>query len=88
MAIIDKVNDWLGKMPSTNARIAVTLICVFLTCIVYLVCMTLEKKIGDAAFASWLMFLTAMSSVDAAVFYAKRKTHREKPNDNVPPSTP
>lgn len=68
MSLPAKLNDWLGKLPSTNARVAVTLLCVFGTAVRYWV---------SAAWSpsdSWLMFLAGMSSVDGAVFFAKRKT--------------
>lgn len=68
MSFPARLNDWLGKLPSTNARIAVTLLCVFGTAVRYWVS-TAWVPSGE-----WLMFLAGMSSVDGAVFFAKRKT--------------
>lgn len=68
MSFPAKLNDWLGRLPSTNARIAVTLCCVFGTAVRYWASVAWEPS------DSWLMFLAGMSSVDGAVFFAKRKT--------------
>lgn len=59
---------WLGQLPSTNARVAVTLVCVFGTAVRYWL------GHGWAPSGEWLAFLAAMSGIDGAVFFAKRKT--------------
>lgn len=74
MTWMTRLLDWLGKMPSTNTRIAVTLVCVLLTAVAYCV----AWRAPDSGWEAWLAFLAAMSGLDAMTFFAKRKTHTEK----------
>lgn len=67
-AFLEKLFVALGKMPSTNTRIAVTLVCVFMTAVRVIAG-------GDVAL-EWLGFLLAMAGVDAMQFAAKRVTHK------------
>lgn len=69
-ALLDRVNAFLGRLPSTNARIAVTLVCVLVTALAY----SIAWRAPDTGWESWLTFLAAMSGLDAAQFFAKRKT--------------
>lgn len=68
--VMTRLNDWLGKLPSTNARIAVTLVCIALTAISYCI----AWRAPETGWEAWLTFLTANAAVDAAQFFAKRKT--------------
>lgn len=61
---------WLASLPSTNARIAVTLLCVLGTAARYWSSASWEPSV------EWLAFLAAMSGLDAAQFYAKRVTFK------------
>lgn len=70
MTIPSAVNEWLGKLPSTNARIALTLVCVFMTAFAYCVIWEAPKTGWEA----WLTFLGVMSGLDSVQFFAKRKT--------------
>lgn len=64
-----RLTAWLATMPSTNTRIAVTLLCVLGTAVRY------WSSESWAPSTNWLTFLGAMSGIDGAVFYAKRRTH-------------
>lgn len=64
-----RLSDWLAQLPSTNARIAMTLGIVFGTAVRYWSSAAWVPSDG------WLAFLAAMSGIDGAVFYAKRLTH-------------
>lgn len=69
-----RIREFLATLPSTNARIAVTLLCVFLTGLVYWACALLRRDwVPDAG---WLTFLVAMSGIDVAQFYGKRVTQQ------------
>ena len=70
MSIPAKLNDWLGRFPSTNGRIALTLVCVLLTAIAY--CIAWEAP--ATGWEAWLTFLGVMSGLDSMQFFAKRKT--------------
>lgn len=72
-----RLTDFLATLPSTNARIAVTLCCVFGTAIRY---WSSGSWVPDAG---WLTFLAAMSGIDVAQFMAKRSTHIP-PSENGP----
>jgi len=74
----ERLNAILAKLPSTNARIAVTLCCVALTAIAY--CIAWQAPAGG--WEAWLTFLAAMSGIDAAQFFAKRKTQQPPPPPN------
>lgn len=82
------MNEWLAKLPSTNARIATTLFLALLTTLRYLSSGMALGAMQIAAWQpseSWLIFLAAMSGLDLAQFYAKRKTYDET---SRPPSPP
>ena len=69
--------DWLGKVPTTQARIVVTLILVLATAVRYLVWgapshMTGATVLGIDGWNSWLVFLAAMAGIDA-------RAHRQPP---------
>lgn len=70
MRFAERLNEWLAKLPSTNARIALTLVCVLLTAISY--CIAWEAP--ETGWEAWLTFLAAMSGLDALQFGVKRKT--------------
>jgi hypothetical protein len=80
-----RLTAWLAAMPSTNARIAVTLLCVFGTAVRY---WASSSWVPDGG---WLTFLAAMSASDGAVFYLKRRTNdgynrTQNGNEDSPPS--
>lgn len=75
-----RITEWLATMPSTNTRIAVTLALVGLTGIAYCI----AWKAPDGGWEAWLAFLATMSGLDAAQFFAKRKT--DKNGGASPPS--
>lgn len=67
---------FLGRLPSTNTRIAVTLVCVFGTAVRY------WGWGPPDGWEAWLTFLGVMSGLDGAQFLAKRKTqHTEAKPD-------
>jgi hypothetical protein len=70
MSFPAKLNEWLGRFPSTNGRIALTLICVALTAISYCIAWEAPKS----GWGEWLTFLGVMSGLDSVQFFAKRKT--------------
>lgn len=76
----DKIIGWLAKLPTTNARIAVTLGVVIGTAMRYWWSNPSWEPSGE-----WLTFLVAMSGMDSAQFYAKRATHSEYKNGNGKP---
>lgn len=65
---MDRVWDLLGRLPSTNARIAVTLILWVATGVKAIV-------IWEAPPWEWLIALFAMAGLDTAQYYGKRVTH-------------
>lgn len=73
-ALPDRLNGWLATVPSTNARIVVTLALVVGTAIRFW-----WKGAPASGWEAWLAFLATMSGIDGAVFFAKRKTqHPQK----------
>ena len=66
----DRLMEWLGKLPSTNARIAISLCCIVLTAVTYCI----HWAAPDGGWEMWLAFLAALSGLDAVQFFAKRKT--------------
>jgi hypothetical protein len=70
----DKVIGWLAKLPSTNARIAVTLGVVVGTAVRYWWSSPPWEPSGE-----WLAFLVAMSGVDVLQFHSKRQTQKDPP---------
>jgi hypothetical protein len=71
MKLGDRVLDLLGRLPSTNTRIAATILLALGTGVKIWVSSTWEPTV------QWLSFLVAMSGIDAAQFYGKRKTFAE-----------
>ena len=63
--------SWIGSLPTTNARIAVTLACTAATCVK--VVASREWHPDEA----WLLFLAGMSGIDVAQFGVKRVTQAE-----------
>lgn len=66
---------WIAKLPSTNARIVVTLVVLVCTAGRYLLTTTWQPS------WEWLVFLAAMSGLDVTQFYAKRKTYLKEDED-------
>lgn len=66
------MNIWhtIGKMPSTNVRIAVSLLLILATGIRVLVSWTAPPW-------EWLAFLGVLSGLDAAQFHGKRLTYQK-----------
>jgi hypothetical protein len=77
-----RLNDWLATLPSTNARIAMTLLCVLITCGRFV-----WKGAPADGWVAWLAFLITMSGLDATQFYAKRVTHRPNGAASPPPTS-
>lgn len=65
---MDRALDLLGRLPTTNARIAVSLLLATATGIRVLVTWTEPPW-------EWLVFLGAMMGLDLAQYAAKRLTH-------------
>lgn len=66
--MLQKMTAWLATMPSTNARIFVTLL---------LTCGTAARYWSSASWEpswEWLTFLAAMAGIDTVQFAVKRKT--------------
>lgn len=61
---------FLAEFPSTNGRIVMTLVVVLATAVRYLC----AGPPSEESWGEWLLFLAGMAGVDAAQFYAKRKT--------------
>ena len=62
--------SWIGSLPTTNARIAVTLACTVATC-------ARVVATGWHPDEAWLLFLAGMSGIDVAQFGVKRVTQVE-----------
>lgn len=75
-----RVTEWLATLPSTNARIALTLFVVLGTAVRYWSASSWEPSV------EWLAFLATMSGIDGVVFTMKRKTHSEKNGTDSPRS--
>jgi C4-dicarboxylate transporter len=67
--------EWLANLPTTNARIGISMLMAMATCARVLV--------GDwTPPESWLIFLTVMAGIDVAQFATKRfSTHKPEPTD-------
>ena len=59
---------WLATLPTTNARIALSLLMATSTCIRVV-------AVGWDPSWEWLTFLTAWAGLDVLQFWAKRTTH-------------
>ena len=72
--MLRKFFDWLwemvGKLPSTNARVAVSLVLILATGVKAII-------IWVAPPMEWLGFLLILSGLDAAQFMGKRKSNSE-----------
>ena len=62
-----KLLDWLGKLPTTQARVAVTLLIALGTAVRYFVG-------GWEPSWDWLAFIVVMSGLDLTQFGVKRTT--------------
>lgn len=67
------MTDWLAKLPTTNTRIAATIVLAFGTGIKYWASAAWEPS------WEWLSFLVVMSGLDVTQFVQKRRT-TWKPN--------
>ncbi|HYL22510.1 MAG TPA: hypothetical protein VEU74_12165 [Gemmatimonadales bacterium] len=67
------MNDWLGKLPTTNARIAVTILLVLATGTVVLITRFTEHQ-WVAPPIEWLSYLALNAGLDIAQFHSKRVT--------------
>jgi len=63
-----RIMAFLGDLPTTQARVLITLIVVLGTAAKYFLSETWEPSY------EWLAFLLVMSGLDAAQFFGKRKT--------------
>lgn len=77
----DRVNEWLGKFPSTNGRIVATIFAMLGTAIRYWWSRRTCTPTGVCTMAwepsgTWLAFLATMAGIDTAQFGVKRKTHK------------
>jgi hypothetical protein len=88
----DGVNEWLGKFPSTNGRIAATIFAMLGTAIRYWWSAKTCTPAGMCTAtwepsATWLAFLATMAGIDTAQFNLKRKTHTPSTsNQEAPPA--
>lgn len=73
---MDKIMEWIGKIPTTNLRILVTLLLITGTAFRY------WANGGWEPGVEWLAFLAAMSGMDVAQHYGKRLTSWQ-PNEPV-----
>lgn len=77
--MLTRLMDLWGKLPTTQARVTVTLLAVIATTVRYVLSGQHVLK-GDyvtsywAPSYEWLAFLVVMSGLDAAQFFGKRKT--------------
>ena len=74
-------NVWLAEVNTTSLRIFVTIAVVLGTAIRYWMA-TAERHWEPSL--EWLGFLATMSGLDAAQFFAKRKTHKQFADDPPP----
>lgn len=65
--------EWLGRVPTTNLRVCVTLVVVLVTTGRYVSSGSWTPSV------EWLAFLVALSGVDSLTFVAKRKTQHVPP---------
>lgn len=65
--------EWLGRVPTTNLRICVTLVVILATAARYLSSATWVPNL------EWEAFLVALAGVDSLTFVAKRKTQHPTP---------
>lgn len=82
-ALPDRVNEWLGKFPSTNGRIFATIAMMIGTGIRYW-----SSAGGPTQWqpsATWLAFLATMAGIDTMQFNVKRKTHTVPPTPSQEP---
>lgn len=68
-AFMDWVLDWIGRLPSTNARVAVSLA-------LYVATGVKVIWIWEPPPWEWLLFLGATMGLDVAQFATKRVTDR------------
>lgn len=69
---MNRLNEWLGRLPSTNARIVATLCLCGGTALVYW-SLAIAGRSWEPSW-EWLAFLAAMAGIDATQFTMKRKT--------------
>jgi len=67
---MNRILDWLGKLPSTNARIVVSLLLAIGTGVKYWT----ARPDGWEPCIPWLAFLISMMGLDVAQYAAKRVT--------------
>jgi hypothetical protein len=68
---------WLADLPSTNARIVVSLLLIVATAVRFLV-----WGPSSAEWTSWLVFLGTLAGIDTAYFIGKRVTYRPGPPES------
>lgn len=79
---LDRLLELIGKLPTTNVRIAVTLSLVIGTGVVYLHSATWNPSL------EWLGFLAAMTGLDVTQFWAKRLTQKNGESSPPEPAKP
>lgn len=75
----DRLNEWLGRFPSTNGRIVATILCMLGTAVRYW--WTSGGADQWEPSVTWLAFLATMAGIDTAQFNVKRKTQQMPPKD-------
>lgn len=70
----DRILDWLGRLPSTNARIFATILCELGTAVRYWWSAGGPNQWEPSMV--WLAFLATMAGIDTAQFNVKRKTQQ------------
>lgn len=80
----------LDRMPSTNAKIASGIILGYLTGVVYLTAVLLQKdeRINAEAFAFWLTFVLVLDGLATWQFAKKRDTYAAPSPDSERASVP
>lgn len=73
------MNKWLKDLPSTNFRIAVTMLLAFLTALALALAGAAGREVDEGVLGLWLGFLAVMAGVDYLQFAKKRETHMETP---------
>jgi hypothetical protein len=86
--------DWLDKFPATNAKIFAGIVLGYLTGVVYLLGIILQRdaKIDGEIWIAWLTFILALDGIAAWQYGKKRDTYvapspdSERADVPVPPA--
>lgn len=86
----DRINAWLGKLPSTNATIVVGLYLAAVFVHTCLIADMMGRPISDGTQATLGFFIASMLGVGVSQFWVKRKTddHYVAAKSGGPPTPP